>query len=206
MVPVGEAGPEARLGEGPEPGFRPVPAPDVVRPVVHRRDARVDRLGRRQAGPRVGVAGQEMPAEAGAGGEVARPVGAARGWMAGRGRAAVGPAAQQRVPHVPVRIDKPRGHDFPAGVYQHGFRNFWIPPDFLDDAVADVHVSPRPGPRGNPWSARNRLVSGGYRPTRMRSLSWSPSLAARTGTATHRIVDNAVLTMCAGGTDDSFTW
>ena len=58
-ITVGETGPQSRFPQRAQARLGPLPAPDIVRPVVHGGDAGVDRLGGGEARSGIGVIGQD---------------------------------------------------------------------------------------------------------------------------------------------------
>ena len=129
--PVGEARPDPGFAQRPEIFVGVFRSADVVAPVVDGGRAREDRLGSGEACALVHVARQVFLAQLAGGGEVA----------------VLGPiprhAAEERVPHVPVRLDQSREHDHPACVDHLRPRRFHARADCHDAPRAYVHAAVR---------------------------------------------------------------
>ena len=129
LWPVGEARAEPGLLQRAQIGPRVVGAPDIVAPVVHEGDAGIDRLGGGEPRALVDVVRRAQFAEQQRGAEIA-----VVGLLARH-------AAEQRVPHVPVRLDQARQHDHAAAVDGPRARRVEVLSDRDDDAVAHVNVA-----------------------------------------------------------------
>ena len=125
---VGEAAADAGFPERAQVGVGEFGPADVVAPVVHEGDAAVQRLRGGEPGALVHVLGEIDLAEGGRSREVAVLALVARH------------AAQERVPHVPMRLDEARQHDHASAFYHLRAARRNVAADRDDCAAPYVHV------------------------------------------------------------------
>ena len=127
--PVRESAAQPGFPERSQVGGGELGAADVVAPVVDERESAEQRLDGGQAGSLVHVAGREQLAQGRDGREIAELA------------LVAGHAPEQRVPHVPVRVNEARQHDGAASVDHLSAGGLEVGADGNDRACLDVHVA-----------------------------------------------------------------
>jgi len=127
---VGEPSTNARIAHRREFGVRVIRAPDIVRPIVHRRDTGAQRFGYAEHDAAVAVLRREELPQAVAHGEVTQ-------------RVDIGPdkGPKQTCPKVPVRVHEARHADHAAALHDLSIRQLDPWSDRDNRAVAHMHVT-----------------------------------------------------------------